>query len=407
MKRKGGIMILTLVVLAAVTALLASSVALESAQTRATITRLEMKRARIAAESGIQRAISAFLAQDVNLVAQTDEWYTLGNQSSDLFTVGDVTFRMQIVDASALVNLNSAPETDLQNLNLTSEQIDSLLDWREEGVTPRTEGAKDEYYNSLANPYNAGLRRMSTLDEVLLIKGFDTNTLLQVPEESSTSGITPQPLYSLATVDSFAPNTNAEGEQKQNLNQVQAGQLVQLGIPIQVATAIIARRNQLGGQFTTLGQALSVNGMNNQAAGAIVDNFSVGNLPRIEGLINVNTAPLDVLLSVTGMTTDVAEGIISRQSAGTTALSELLQVPGYTVQLLALTADRFTTKSETFLVRVEGTVGATRVPLEAVISINGGTPRILKISDAPQRDMRALWGWPDETTNEIELGVTG
>lgn len=404
-KRRAGVMILTLVVLAAVTALLASAVARENAEVRSTITRLELRRARLAAESGVQRALALFLAQDPNLVSQQDDWFQFGNESADRFLIGNDSFRIQVVDASSRVNLNTAPESDLQNLGLSTEQIDSLLDWREEGTTPRTEGAKDEYYNSLANPYNAALRRLSTLDELLLIKGFDPNSLIQVPETSNTSGVTPRPLYSLATVDSFAPNTDAQGQQKQNLNQAQVGQLVQRGIPIQVAAAIIARRNQVGGQFTSFAQVLTVNGMTNEAAGAIVDGFSLTGAPRSEGLINVNTATADVLMSVTGMTSDVADAIISRQSAGITALSELLQVPGFTVQLLAATADRLTTKSETFLVRVIGQSGTSQTALEAVISINGGTPKIVKVMDTPVRDMRALWGWPDEATNDVDAGT--
>ena len=401
-RHRGGVLILTMVVLASVTAILATAVATENAEVRAGILRLERSKARIAAESGIQYALSAFIEQDANMVSQVDAWYALGTQSSDLFQVGNVTFRLQIADASSLVNLNTAPEVDLQNMGLTSEQIDSLLDWREEGTTPRTEGAKDEFYNSLAFPYNAQLRRMDTLDELLLIKGFDPATLIQDPTLENTSGTTPTPLYSLSTVDSFAPNT-VDGQQMGDINTVQVNALVQQGVPQPVAAAIIARRNQLGGQFTTLAQALQVNGMTLDAAGAVVDNYVVGAAPRGEGRINVNTANEAVLMTITGMTTDVAQGIISRQSAGITALSELLQVPGFTLELLQTSADRFTTRSETFLIRVEGQCGSTRVPLEAVVSINGGRTRILKVYDPPQADMRELWGWPEDTTNDVVL----
>lgn len=396
-------MIMTMVVLASVTAILATAVATESAEVRSAILRLERSKARIAAEAGIQYAISAFIEQDPGLVTQLNDWYLLGNQSNDLFQIGNVTFRLQIADASSLANLNTAPETDLQNMGLTSEQVDSLLDWREEGTTPRTEGAKDEFYNSLTYPYNAQLRRMDSLDELLLVKGFEPSVLIQNPVLENTSGVTPRPLYSLSTVDSFCPNTNGQGQQMGDLNTVQVNALMQQGVPQQVAAAIIARRNQLGGQFATIGQALQVNGMTIDAAGAIVDNYVVGAAPRSEGKININTASEDVLLTVTGMTSDVAQGIVSRQSAGSQTLSELFQVPGFTLELMQASADRFTTKSETFLIRVEGQSGSTRVPLEAVVSINGGRTRILKVYDPPQADMRELWGWPEETTNEIVI----
>lgn len=399
-RRRGGVLILAMVVLASVTAILATAVATERAESRAGILRLERSKARIAAESGIQYALSAFIEQDPNIVSQLDAWYTLGSQSSDLFQIGNVTFRLQIADASSLVNLNTVPEVDLQNMGLTTEQIDSLLDWREEGTTPRTEGAKDEFYNSLAYPYNAQLRRMDSLDELLLIKGFVPATLIEDPTLENTSGTTPVPLYSLSTVDSFAPNTN-NGQQMGDINTVQVNALVQQGVPQAIAAAIIARRNQLGGQFATLGQALQVNGMTLEAAGAVVDNYVVGAAPRSEGRININTASEGVLLTITGMTTDVAQGIVSRQAAGSSAISELFQVPGFTLELMQSAADRFTTKSETFLIRVEGRCGSTLVPLEAVVSINGGRARILKVYDPPRLDMKELWGWPEDTTNDV------
>lgn len=403
MKRRGGVMLLTIVVLAAVTALLAAAVGMERAQVNDTVLRLEKAKARIAAESGISRAMSVFLTQQQGPVSHVDDWFALGNQSSDLFRVGDVAFRLQVIDACSLVNLNAAPEGDLQNLGLTVEQIDSLLDWRETGTTPRTDGAKDDYYNALPNPYNAGLRRLDTVDEVMLIKGFDSNTLLQTPTASTTSGVTPRPLYAWSTVDSFSPSSNSGGQQPGNINTVQANQLTQAGVPANVAAAIIARRGAVGGQFTTLGQALQVPGMNIQIAGTIVDNFMIGGQPRVEGKINVNTASEDVLMTVNGMTSDVAQSITSRQDAGMQNLSEVLQVPGFTLELAQQTIDRFTTTSEIFIVRVEGQSGSARVPLEAVISLNGGQPRIVKVYDAPLNDMTELWGWPTDTTNEVVL----
>lgn len=403
-KRRGGVMILTLVVLAGVTALLAAAFAREYSETQDTISRLERARARIAAESGIARGLAAFVTQDPNLVTQQDEWYTVGNQANDRIVLGDTAFRMQIVDASSLVNVNTATEFDLQNLGLSTEQIDSLLDWREEGTTPRTDGAKDEFYNSLAYPYNAGLRRLDSLEDVLLIKGFTPATLLQAPTESNVTGVTPQPLYAWATTDSFSPNTDAQGQQKQNINNVQANQLQQAGIPGPVAAAIVARRNTQG-PFASMGDVLRVAGMTVQSATALVDGFMVGGQPRNEGRINVNTASENVLTTVAGMTSDVAQAIVSRQDPGVTTLGELFQVPGYSLEVAQGTIDRFTTKSEVFLIRVEGQAGGSRVPLEAVVSINGGRTRVLKVYDPPQSNMIELWGWPDETTNDVELGA--
>lgn len=402
-KRRGAILIMAMVVLFAITAILVSSMATERAEFRNAVQRIDEERARLAAQSGVARALATLQFQLTAPVTQLDEWYTLGNQSNDLFVVGRQNFRMQIVDAASLVNMNTADQIQLENMGLSSEQIDSLLDWREEGTVPRAEGAKDEFYNTLERPYNAKLRRMDHLDEVLLIKGFEPAVLFQTPEQQNTSGLTPQPIYSLATVDSFSPSTGADGQPRGDINTVGQGQLVQAGVPQQLAAAIILRRNTQG-TFTRMGEVLSVTGMTTDAAGVLLDRFQVGNLPRVEGKINVNTAREEVLMTLPDMTTDVAQAIVSRQAAGINALSELFQVPGITLQVMASIGDRLTTDSEIFIVRVEGQAGSARYPLEAVIRVDGSRAQIIKVTEPINRNMTSLWGWAEETTNEIVLG---
>lgn len=402
-KRRGAILIMAMVVLFAITAILVSAMATERAEFRNAVQRIDEERARLAAQSGVARALATLQFQLTAPVTQLDEWFTLGNQSNDLFVVGRQNFRLQIVDAASLVNLNTADQTQLENMGLSSEQIDSLLDWREEGTTPRAEGAKDEFYNTLERPYNAKLRRMDHLDEVLLIKGFEPAVLFQTPEQQNTSGLTPQPIYSLATVDSFSPSTGSDGQARGDINTVGQGQLLQAGIPAQLAAAIILRRNTQG-TFTRMGEVLSVTGMTTDAAGILLDRFQVGNLPRVEGKINVNTAREEVLMTLPDMTTDVAQAIVSRQAAGINALSELFQVPGITLQVMATIGDRLTTDSEIFIVRVEGQAGSARYPLEAVIRVDGSRAQIIKVTEPINRNMTSLWGWAEETTNEIVLG---
>ncbi|MBX7134919.1 MAG: general secretion pathway protein GspK [Fimbriimonadaceae bacterium] len=401
-RQRGGVMILTIVVLAAVMAVLAAALATENTEFRAAARRIDRLKARVAAESGIQYALAALQTEITAPVMQTDAWFTLGNNADERFTVGSTSFRMQVVDAASLISLNTATETQLQNLGLTTEQVDSLLDWREEGQTPRAEGGKDDYYATLANPYIAKLRRLDSLDELLLIKGFTAQSLLQNPEESSSTGAVARPLYVLATVDSFSPNSGANGQAKQNINAANQQQLTQAGIPQQLAAAIIAQRQ--GGTFTTMGDVLRVPGMTNEAVTAILDNFAINTETREEGKINVNTATEDVLLSLPEMTPDVVQAILSRQAAGMQSLGELLQVPGITVQSLAGFVDRVAIGSDTFLVRVEGTSGSARYPLEAVIRLTGTSAKVVKVLDPPLDDMRELWGWAEDTTTETALG---
>lgn len=395
-------MILVLVVLAAIVAVLASAMATEHAEFRSSLERLGRQKAKLMAQAGIQYSLAILQLQPITETLQTDEWYLLGDAGNDSFRVANGVFRIQIVDAASLVDLNTADETQLELMALTSEQIDSLLDWREEGNSPRTEGAKEEFYLSLERPYEPRLGRLDSLDELLLIKGFNADVIFQAPEETSTSGTANLPLYELCTVDAYSANTDPSGQTRTNINNATQQQIQQRGVPQQIAAAIIARRNQ--GQFTRIGEVLTVPGINNDTAGIILDNFSTTAAPREAGKININTATADVLVTFPEITTDVADAITSRQSAGFTALSELLTVPGVTLQTVQAIGDRFTTKSSVFLVRVEGLVGTTRHAMEAVVGVDGTRARILKVLDAPFNDMRTLWRWQDEPTSETVLG---
>ena len=129
------------------------------------------------------------------------------------YVVNDVAFRVQIIDAASLVNLNRASEAQLQNMNLTTAQIDSLLDWREEGETARTEGAKDEFYQNLPQPYSAAKGRLHDIKDVLLVKDWVPSTVFSMDNTTNT-GIVTVPLYELCTVESGAPNTDGSGTQR-------------------------------------------------------------------------------------------------------------------------------------------------------------------------------------------------
>lgn len=404
--RRGGILLITLVILAVCLAILATTAANQDIRTRTSINRIELMRARIAAESGVRRAAAALVTQDPNLVTLDGDWYLLGNEASDAFQLlsGD-SFRVQVLDASSFISLNTAPEEELLNLGLTTEQVESLLDWREPGQTARAEGAKDDYYNNLDTPYNAKLGRLDSIDELLLIKGFDAATVYEALDQSGTTIRTDETfsLYQMVTTDAFSPNLNPDGEAKTNLNSAQANQLQQSGIQPQVAQAIIARRNGLGGQFSTLGEALSTPGMDNNSARILIDGYGIVEGDRVEGKVNLNTATQSVLEAIPGITPDLSSGILSRQtSGGFTTVGELLDI-GFDLSVLAQNVDAFTVSSDTFIVRVIGTAGQTSVALEATIRIEGGQPVVRKITEAPLRDMRALWNWEEEATNEVEI----
>ena len=248
-------------------ALMAMLAADQRANLQGIQTRLRERRAAQAADAAVNRALAVLEAANANLVQQTDDWALQGTGGADefQFSDGSAQYRMQIVDAGSLLNVNTATATQFALLPLTQDQVDSLLDWREAGTQPRADGAKDAYYNALTQPYNAKLGPLDTVNELLLVKGWTGQTLYQTPTVTVTlplptdqNGAT-LPLAALLTVDSGSPNTQADGTARINLGQrgVNVTALTRLGISRNLANQLAARA-----PFTSFQALSAVPGMN-------------------------------------------------------------------------------------------------------------------------------------------------
>jgi type II secretory pathway component PulK len=123
------------------------------------------------------------------------------------------TLRYGVTDECARLDINLATETQLRllfeavipddedyqvDINVL---VDSLLDWREQGDTPRPNGAKDAYYQSLEPPYNCKKAQFATIEELLLVRDFtpwvmfgedyNQNGLLDVNEDDGDESFPP------------------------------------------------------------------------------------------------------------------------------------------------------------------------------------------------------------------------
>lgn len=432
MRRRGAVLVMTLAVLTAVITVLAATAATQRLAFKAATNRTEKQRAEILAQSGLQRALASLSAQNPNATTQSDEWYTLGDYGNDRFLMDDGSFRLQIVDANSLVNLNTASQQQLLNLPLTESQVESLLDWRSTGATARPNGAKDSYYNQLTVPYNTAEKTFDSVDELLLVKDFTPATLYQASQGgvstatmvsgSLQNGPNPiqqnQPtLYQLVTVDSISSNTTPQGQPKVNANTATQQQLQQRGIPLSIARTIVTQRRTR--TFATLGDLLRVNGVTTRNAAMIIDNLTVSNATPT-GKLDLNTVSESILNTVPNLPPDTIQAILQRQpNAGFTSVGQLATVQGMSMRVLQDTADLFTTGSRSFVVRVVGTAGDVSVPLEAVVTISAsatpatgttanattatGTARIAKIYQPPYHDMTTYWGWQTDTTTDVDM----
>ena len=137
---------------------------------------------------GTETAVTS--AQDTVIRRSETGWYDPNAKPAWRFNVvarnyeDPTTIRYGVTDECSKLDLNSATEEQLWRLferaiprDTTSPvdlavHVNSLLDWREPGAAPRINGAKDEFYQALQPPYASKKAPFSTVEELLLVRGF-------------------------------------------------------------------------------------------------------------------------------------------------------------------------------------------------------------------------------------------
>jgi len=413
-RNRGAALLLVIAVLAALVAVVGLYASVQAAAFRSAVQRVDGDQAQRMAEAGLARALAILAEPATETTATTlqDPWATLDSAGATQFLMGEGSFRLEVIDAASRINLNRASEADLIKLPLTTAQVASLLDWREADLTARPEGAKDDVYTNLDQPYNTALGDLESIDELFLVQGFGPETLLAPPQQSTTApslvagGPEQQPaLLELITTDSASTRPADDGQPRLNVNTANLPQLTQRGVPVVLAAAIIQRRNNVG-TFTRLGDVLRTPGVNLTNATILLDRLAVDAATSTVGLVNLNTASEAVLNSLDGMTPDVAGAILQRQSTGFTSLGSLTTVPGVTLDVLATVIDRLAVDSTTFVVRVSGRHGRQTRALEAIVVVEADGPRVIKRLTPLGDDAPTWWRWDAETTTTVDLGET-
>lgn len=136
-------------------------------------------------------------------------------------------------DTSTDIDSDNIAVSLLMTLPGMDESIaDAILDWIDEDMEPRPLGCEDEYYNSLPAPYSAANGPLSTVEELLLVRGVtpqllfgaDTNRngILDADEQQRFSASTDMAgsfgWASYLTVHGSENGKTPEGEFRVNVN---------------------------------------------------------------------------------------------------------------------------------------------------------------------------------------------
>ena len=213
------------------------------------------------AEGGIERAIAELIYRNdarmqqlrktlkpEEVSAEKREWVTDGRPYVLSFDQG--TCEVRAMGEAGKVNINIVSDPTLRKIigqfGLEGEArdvvVDSILDWRDPDGFYRVNGAENDYYQSLKEPYDCKNGNFDSIEELLLVRGVTPE--LFYGRKKTEKGDEGEKVDRAGLKDVFS--IYAFGEQI-DINSASATTLrIVLGIPNEVAQQIVKARAEKG-----------------------------------------------------------------------------------------------------------------------------------------------------------------
>jgi len=332
--------------------------------------------------------------------------------------------RYGAVDEGGKIDVNTASEETLAGLErLPAEALDAILDYRDGDSDTRAAGAEQEYYDRLPHPYVIPNGPLSTIEELLLVKGVtgalvygedaNLNGRLDPNEDDGLDHLPPDNrdgqldlgLRDLLTVYSTIPNRDSDGRRRIDIN---AGRLPDdlalseatrelIGVYLAEGKRFAHPAEVVGLRFQVTKPHRDFKGVRpgtwlkeDLAAGdlaVLLDRTTADGKKQLIGRINVNTAPAEVLATLPGLDAGLGRQIVdvrSGLSAETrTTIAWLYDQGVLDAQRFKEVAPHLAARSYQFSVRCVGfgvPCGRYRV-LEAVVDLAQRPPRLAYVRD--------------------------
>ena len=348
----------------------------------------------------------------------------------------DLEHAYGIVGENSKVNINTATQAMLSKLpGMTEEMAAAIIDWRDPDATVSPNGAESEYYLLLDDPYESKNAPFETLGELELVRGADADILYG--EDANLSGVLDA---TENDADDHDPPDNADGRLDRGIydfitvysrGQAESGGSAASGDPDQqlvsvntddknpliellstvisddrlsLVTANIIRRRQA---YQSLIEFYITSGLQAQEFDTIVDRLTTAPFRR-PGLINVNTAPREVLFTLQGLDeADVEALIAARQGARPDSLSWVVSPFDITRPQLRQKVLRFsrfiTNRSWQYSADIVAVSGDGRAykRYRVIVDAAQDTPRVIRMKDLSHM------GWPldPQILNDLRSGV--
>lgn len=114
-----------------------------------------------------------------------------------------------LIDEAGKIDLNTATRDMLIKLpGMTDEAADSIVDWRDSDSSVTDQGAEDDYYLSLPEPYRCKNGPLESVEELLLVKGI-THELLYNYDRNHNGMLDARELQSGSAATAFNSDSGA------------------------------------------------------------------------------------------------------------------------------------------------------------------------------------------------------
>lgn len=165
-------------------------------ETYSTLSFKEGAEKKFIAEAGIERAIMEIFYRKQNIdmkaiLEESEVWKIDGTSYNG--QIGEGNYSVRITDESGKVDINVITDANsdilrnlFKNLEIPEDDVniivDSILDWKDPDDLLHLNGAEDDYYMSLPNPYKTKNANFDTLEELIMVRGI-THDILYGKEE--------------------------------------------------------------------------------------------------------------------------------------------------------------------------------------------------------------------------------
>lgn len=383
-KNKGFVLIIVLwivIILIVITAVLAQSSRLSG---RVSQSYGRQSACRWAVRAAVETAINVLSEDDTSYDAFDELWHDDPEDFNDI-QLGDCVASVKVIDECSKLNVNTADKKHFLNLlEMTAEQADSIMDWRDKDSKVSAEGAEADYYNDLEFWHPIRNEPLQTLHEVLFVKGvqeddfygedYNLNEKLDANEKDgdqsfpldNEDSVLEKGFGAFLTTCSFCRNIDAQGNSRVNIHEEKADKLQQeLNLSKPHAKWIEEKAN--GKELQSIADLIDKNtpkeknkedekgdeakAIDLQTFKEIADKLTISKEKILAGRVNVNTASREVLTALLEGDEQLADEIIKYRDGleePMTSIAKLLDIKSMSTERFKKIAGYITVRSDVF-----------------------------------------------------------